>query len=96
MIRGAAEKVIWKRNKWEIGLWDDKSETVYTFEITGHQNIKDSDMMPRTEIPEDFLPVLKGLSEALIQMELMPRDAVGAELGATKYHLEDLRKLLKI
>ena len=51
------------------------------------------ELKPTFEMPYDAWQALK---KAMIDGKVREKDEVEAELTATKYHLEDLRKLLKI
>lgn len=50
--------------------------------------------LPITTIPFDQADCLKALGQALIDLGLMKDNATDAELKATKFHLEDFRKLV--
>ena len=48
----------------------------------------------RMETVKDTEPLLLDVAEALQRVGIMPNDATTSELKATKYHLEDMRKLI--
>jgi len=52
-----------------------------------------TDPEPTMNIPWD---VWEALKVSLIDTKIREKSEVEAELGATKYHLEDMRKLLKL
>ena len=47
-----------------------------------------------TDLRGEGLLILKALAEALQQGGYIPKSAVDSELKASKYHLEDMRKLV--
>ncbi len=96
-MNGYAQKRI-DRLAWEIALVDRHTRTSYTIQFTCHENKKPENQLETTFINDDghSMEIMKALAEALTQMGLMPISATDSELKATKYHLEDMRKLAKL
>lgn len=96
MIKGYAQRRL-DMDSWEIALVDSLNKRHYTIEFKSHdsepESLKQTSIIGR-EIQE--MGILKALADALIQMEVFPRDATQAQLEATKYHLEDMRALVKV
>lgn len=92
MVKGYWDKRFDKACE-SIYLLDRDNNIAYSFEIIAHE-IKGDEQMPSTDINlDDPLGVLRGLAEALQMGGYIPKAATDAELKATKYHLEDFRKL---
>lgn len=89
MIQGHAQRRV-DRDAWEIALYDQSFS--YTLEITKHK-LKQGLAFPTTLISRHEMTPLLGLAKAMIEMGILKDDATTAELKATKYHLEDMRKL---
>jgi hypothetical protein len=97
MIKGYAQRRV-DRDAWEIALFESFSNErtlVYTFEFKSHI-IDASCIFPTTiiENSDHGTKPLIALSKAMQEMGIMQDDATSAELKATKYHLEDFRKLV--
>jgi hypothetical protein len=95
MIKGNAIDRI-DRRAWEIAVYDDEQRVVYTFELTRHQiDPNSARYAPIQTTLVDYLDkdVMRGIAEAFRKMGIMDDSATTAELKATKYHLEDMRKL---
>jgi hypothetical protein len=74
-------------------LIDREERVAYTFEFTVHK-VKPGIEMPSTDCDLDHGPgLMRALAEALTQAKYLPQSATDSELKATKYHLEDMRKL---
>lgn len=80
------------KNCQSIYLFDDNTKTAVTFEFRAHK-ISDSERIPSTDISYDHDGILSAIAQALQQGGILPNSATDAELKATKYHLEDMRKL---
>ncbi len=93
MIKGYAQRRIDKYS-WDIGLIGEKFS--YTFEIKKHSRQESlvSEISSVRIDDEEAMATLRALSEALQEMGLFPQNAVQSELKATKYHLEDMRKMV--
>jgi hypothetical protein len=91
MIKGYWEKRIEKRCE-SFYLIDDDKNISYTFEITAHKSEPGTES-PSTDIRSDNLGIINAMAESLQMGGYIPKSAVDAELSATKYHLEDMRKL---
>lgn len=91
MIKGYWEKRLDKRCE-SFYLVDDDKNISYTFEMSAH-HLEAGSITPSTDIPSDNLGILSALAEALQAGGYIPKSAIDAELKATKYHLEDMRKL---
>lgn len=81
----------------EIGIVNGKNERelkCYTIEFKEHDRVL-NDSFPTTVVDIDSkeFEILKALSTALMEMGIFPESATQSELKATKYHLEDMRKL---
>lgn len=76
---------------YEIFVGDD--ERYFSIEITSHPLKEGYELEHQTLVRPDSIDFYKGLAQALQSMGLMPESAVDSELKATKYHLEDMRKL---
>jgi hypothetical protein len=96
MTKGYAADDI-SRTAWEICLFDEKRNIAFTFELTAHslQDHVKGTRMPTSSIPYngEFMDAFRALAEAMTKMGLMNDSATTSELKATKYHLEDMRKL---
>lgn len=93
MIRGDIEKNIFSRSH-DLVLYDEEKEVAYTFEIKEHK-LDENDSCPVTKFKyggSNHDKILHGFAEALQKIGLIPKSATDAELKATKYHLEDMRK----
>ena len=92
MIKGFWERR-YDKNCESIYLIDREKNVCYTFELTCHKT-KEAQLYEYTRFDsDDGLGILKALSEALQMGGYIPKAANDAELKATKYHLEDMRKL---
>ena len=96
MNKGNAEYDI-STTSWEICNYDEKRNIAFTYEITAHslQDHVKGTRMPTSSIPYngEFMDAFRALAEAMTKMGLMNDSATTSELKATKYHLEDMRKL---
>lgn len=94
-VKGFAQRRI-DRNAWEIALWDKDRQTSYTIEFKSHKVDNEDIQIETTLILDDpnQMEILKSLAEALYQIGILPGTATEAELKATKYHLEDMRKMV--
>ena len=93
-------------NAWELILGHElKADNVMAYSIKFESKIvnrknrhmvdPESDGFPVTQIGDEEYVALEGLAECMKQMGILePNDATKAELTATKYHLEDFRKLI--
>ncbi len=98
MIKGhAVERV--DRMAWEIAVVDTQREFAFTFEWTVHslkgRDRGTIDYVPTSMVQMDgeSMEMIKGLAEAFMKMGVLADTSTTAELKATKYHLEDMRKL---
>jgi|ERR1700722_10427635 len=98
MIKGhAVERV--DRMAWEIAVVDTQRELAFTFEWTVHslkgRDRGKVDFVPTSMVPMDgeMMEMLRGLAEAMMKIGVLNDTSTTAELKATKYHLEDMRKL---
>ena len=74
-------------------IFNRELNIAYTFEFTAHQ-VNEGQTIPATEIIlKDPDGILNAMAEAFQQAGILPQSAVDAELKATKYHLEDMRKI---
>lgn len=90
-----------------IGYWerrvDKDCETIYLIDREQKLSYRFQITVTKTELgtyhegtdfdSQDGLGIMKALAEALQMGGYIPKAATDAELSATKYHLEDLRKL---
>ena len=83
-----------------ILIVDERGEpnrTAVTFSFIQHKvaDIPDGERLPITEIlkGEGSEKVLRAFANALQQMGLFPDNHLAGEMKATKFHLEDMRKL---
>jgi hypothetical protein len=78
-----------------IYLIDDERDTAFTIQITAHK-VERGQLCPSSDFGGRDVPLdlLRALAEALQMGGYIPKSAVDAELKATKYHLEDMRKLV--
>ncbi len=97
MIKGFAQRRL-DRDAWEVALIDADNKRAYTIEFKAHPIEKEGFVAETSLIPRELemTGLLKALADALNQMEIFPDDATTAELKATKFHLEDMRKLVFI
>ncbi len=72
----------------------EKNRTAITIEFKQHL-VDESQPLPVTELRkgEGAEKVLRALVNALQQMGLYPDQPLAGEMKATKFHLEDMRKL---
>lgn len=95
MIKGYAVESL-PYDCWEIAILDRENKIAFTFELVRHDmRGKDSERAPTSKVSHQgqWMEAMRGLSEAMAKMGLLKDDATVAELNATKYHLEDMRKL---
>lgn len=77
-----------------IYLIDDARNKCFTFEFTEHdweEGMAAQESLIKGPLGDDLL---RALGEALVMGGFLPQSAVDTELKATKYHLEDMRKLV--
>lgn len=93
-MKGFATKRI-DLQAWEIALYDPHRRVAITLQFTAHQLAAPGLAIETTKVPFDSESedMMKALAEALQIMGYIPETAVATELKATKYHLEDMRKL---
>jgi hypothetical protein len=92
VIKGYAERRL-DRFAWEVAIVDRERKRSYTMDFRVH-DLKDGELTPTTLFPLDDLEVVKAFAEALQVMGVLSPDAVTSELKATKFHLDDMRKLV--
>ncbi len=94
-VRGHGQKRF-EYLSWEFVVANEQGTKCYTFDIKEH-DIEDRFLTyPTTKVKFEEEAILRGLAEALKEMNFLPGDATTSELRATKYHLEDMRKLAKV
>lgn len=76
----------------KIMVWNDAGTKCYEFTCIEH-NVPESLCGRPTVIKKDQIGPWRGLAKAFQKMDLLSDDATKTELKATKYHLEDMRKL---
>lgn len=98
MIKGYAHRRI-DRLAWEIAVVDDRTKIAYTLEFKAHKPVEPG-LLLKEGVETTFISddgegreIMQGFADALNQMGFIPDDATTSELKATKYHLEDMRKL---
>lgn len=94
MIRGFGQKRIEYRDGIEIVLADHEREVCYTIQFTAHAWNPGFKAQTTLLDGEEKTQIARAIGEALQQVGLLPASAVDTELKATKYHLEDMRKLV--
>lgn len=96
MIKGLAARAM-QFGGWQILLCDRENRQAYTIKFESHSVIEGM-IFPTTDISgfNNEMDILRGLAEALREMGLFPMDATQSELVATKYHLEDMRKIARV
>lgn len=82
----------------QILIVDDpgtEKRTAITIEFTQHRVTDDTKPLPITELRkgEGAEQILRALATALQAMGIFPEHPLAGEMKATKYHLEDMRKL---
>lgn len=72
----------------------EPNRTAVTIKFEQHK-VDDGYKFPVTKLPkgEGAEKVLRALAQALQQMGLFPESPLAGEMKATKFHLEDMRKL---
>lgn len=92
-IRGDSVRAV-ERGANVYQIFVGSGEKYYSLDIREHE-LKEGFMLEHpTYVTDENRDFFIGLAEALQSMELFPRDADKAEIQATKYHLEDMRKLV--
>lgn len=93
MIKGFYQKRI-DRLAHEICLFDEDNKQYITLTFNAHK-FEEGQEAKTTLVSLDGYAdrVLVGLAEALMLGGFLPQSSTDAELRATKYHLEDMRKL---
>ena len=73
----------------------EKNPVAVTMTFTQHDITDNTKPMPVTELykGEGAEKVLRALAQALQKMGLFPEHPMTGEMSATKFHLEDMRKL---
>jgi len=89
-MKGYAERRL-ELMAWEIFLGD--RDNVYTIEFKQHKRATEMQKSETTILSIQSIPLLKALAEAMQEMGVLQENGTTAELKATKYHLEDMRKL---
>lgn len=92
MVKGYWERAH-NKNCETIYLIDKEKDLFYTLEITAHKRDHGQHNGGTDFDPDDGLGILKAFAEALQMGGYIPKAANDAELKATKYHLEDMRKI---
>ena len=92
MIKGYGQENI-ALQSFEIALVDRENNKGYTISIHCH-NYKANEILDTTKIPFEQKDILLALGNALIGLEILKEDSTSAELKATKFHLEDMRKII--
>lgn len=83
------------RLAYEFGIWSEDRKSCWTFEFKKHDMPGDYSIpMPTSLVRFNEKELLIAFACALTQIEIFAKDATDAELRATKYHLEDFRKLV--
>jgi len=77
----------------EISIYDRDSSKAYTFSFQEHQCEKFGEIKMST-IGYEQVEVLRGLAQALQDLNIFPKSAVDAELKASKIHLRDMRLIV--
>lgn len=91
-MKGYAQRRL-DQNAWEIALIDSQRNRSWTFTFFEHDFPRNG-RCETTIIPfEKDMDLLQALAQALQEMGVFPESATTAELRATKFHLEDMRKL---
>ncbi len=93
-VKGYYQKRI-DRLAHEFCIYDDVKDCFYTMTFTVHKKVDPTIQQPTTIVAMDSEgeSLIRGIAEALTEGGFMPKSATDAELKATKYHLEDMRKL---
>lgn len=93
MIKGYWERR-YDKNCESIYLLDRDKRICYTLEFKAHV-VAEGEINKSTDINiNNDLGLLEALAQALQMGGYIPKSAVEAELGATKFHLEDMRKIV--
>ena len=67
----------------------------YTIQITRHEKIAQGLMSPETMLEDNSieLEVIKAIIKAGLDSDISNDSSIASELRATKYHLEDMKKI---
>lgn len=91
MIKGIATYRV-DLDAWEFGLIDRENARCFTIEIKEHM-LKPGMRAETSVFQHGQEDIATALSQVLTQMGILSGNATDTELKATKYHLEDMRKL---
>ncbi len=88
-------KVVERLDKlgFEFALYSEDQRFFYTFDLKIHHEPEKGHAYPTTIIPFAQKEVLIELGNCLIELGIMKDHASTKELSATRFHLEDMRKI---